>query len=130
MVNPENGFSLCPEWLEYIKPRSVKDAFCYLIGAAACLRTFQCHAQLKGKRGPVRDFRFIDCSGTQPYSFITNQNSLLFYFRKPSARISDEELLAIQGLLPEASHNPAREITVPITTLAQAKRLWPYLALA
>ena len=38
------------------------------------------------QRGRSRDFRFIDTNGEQPFSFITNKSSLLFYFRPPSVR--------------------------------------------
>lgn len=74
---------LYAEWQDYIEVSEVRDAFRFLIGLAACSKRFTCHIQWKGA---VRDFRFIDAAGEQPYSFITNQKWLLFYFRPPAVR--------------------------------------------
>lgn len=124
--------SLCPEnysdWLERIESADVRSAFIHLVGLAACSRTLICHPQLKGQSGPIRDFRFYDEHGEQPFSFITNRRKpLLFYFRHPATRSQEYSFDDVQRLFPGAKNPQAEEWTVPIATVADAERLWEYL---
>lgn len=116
------------DWLEWIESAEIRSAFVHLVGLAACSRTLTCHPQLKGKKGPIRDFRFHDEDGEQRFSFITNREKpLLFYFRHPATRSQEYSFEEIQRLFPGAKNPQAGEWTVPIATVADAERLWKYL---
>lgn len=124
--------SLFPEnysdWLERIESAEIRSAFVHLVGFAACSRTLTCHPQLKGKSGPIRDFRFHDEYGEQPFSFIINRKKpLLFYFRHPATRSQEYSFEEVQSLFPDAKKPQAEEWTVPIATVVDAERLWEYL---
>ena len=78
---------LYAEWLDSIGTTEVKSAFVHIVGLSACSETFVCHPQLKGKDGPIRDFRFLHKAGENWFSFITNKAApLRFYFRAPATR--------------------------------------------
>jgi len=129
MLSSEHDASRYADWLEKIENAETKDAFLYLVGAAVCLRNFQCHTQLKGHDGPLHDFRFLD-GDSQPFSFITNQSKgLLFYFRPPAVRSGRYTLEALRNVLSSAAENPSGEWTVRITTVDEAKDLWAFLGL-
>lgn len=124
--------SLFPEnyadWLERIEPSEVRSAFVHLVGFAACSRTLTCHPQLKGESGPIRDFRFHDENGEQPFSVIINkQSSLFFYFRPPATRSHKYSLEEVQRLFPGAKNPQVEQWTVPLTTVSDVERLWEYL---
>jgi hypothetical protein len=129
MLSLDHDPSTYADWLDEIENSETKEAFRYLVGAAACLRNFQCHAQLKGRKGPLRDFRFIEGS-SQPFSFITNQRKgLLFYFRPPAVRSGRYTFEVLRAELGSVSQNPSGEWTARINTVDDARRLWALLGL-
>ncbi len=129
MLSSDHDLSTYADWLDRIENPETKEAFRYLVGAAACLRNLQCHAQLKGREGPLHDFRFMEGS-SQPFSFITNQSKgLLFYFRPPSVRSGRYTFEALRNELGSVAENPSGEWTVRISTVDEAKRLWAFLGL-
>ena len=72
------GDALYREWLSRIESEDARDAFHYLVGRAASLKSFVCHPQQKGV---ISDFRFIVASCDEmPFAFIPNKRWLLFYF--------------------------------------------------
>ena len=114
--NPE----LYSEWREFIESPETRAAFCYLVGIAACSKRFLCHIQWKGQ---VRDFRFHEISGDQPYSFITNQQWLLFYFRPPAVRSASHSVATLGPDFDTLQQNPAGEWALKLKDIADVQRL-------
>ena len=119
--------SLYPTWLAHVSDAGTKEAFLYLAGFAATLKSLTCHAQFKGA---VRDFRFLSENGEQPFSFIINKKWLLFYFRLPSVRSGRYNAESLAGLFPSMNTNNRGEWTVRISSLGDATRLVNFLALS
>jgi len=117
------------EWLAHIESADTKEAFCFMVGLAACARSVVCHPQFKGSRGPIRDFRFLDQTSAQAFSIITNKNSLLFYFRKPAVTSGRYKFEALRLASPRASINTRGEWKAPLATIDDVRRLWNYLSL-
>lgn len=129
MLSSNHDPSRYADWLNRIKTSNTKEAFRYLVGAAACLRSLQCHAQLKGHRGPLHDFRFMEGS-SQPFSFSINRSKgLLFYFRRPAVRSGRYAFEAVKSELGAVAENQRGEWKVRINTVDDAKRLWAILGL-
>lgn len=130
MLSTEHDLSRYAQWLERIENPDTQDAFRFLVGAAACLRSVTCHAQLKGHEGPLHDFRFIDAGFEQPFSFITNQSKgLLFYFRGPAIRSGRYDFEQLRNEFGSAAENSRAEWTVRVDTVEEASRLWAFLGL-
>lgn len=108
MLLESKNAAILPEHLEYIASAKAKDAFVYLVGAAASDPRLQCYGELKRV---VRDFRFYEASGQQPFSFIVNRESLLFYFRSPAVRSGSYELAELQARFAEVAENISGEWT-------------------
>ena len=123
MQNEQNA-ELFAEWSESIVDPETRSAFWYLIGLAACLRQFECRIQWKGE---IRDFRFYDGGGEQPFSFITNKKWLLFYFRPPSQRKGKYSAAEIAQRFESFNENTAGEWTVKINTIQDVDALASYL---
>jgi hypothetical protein len=109
------------EWVDHITNVETKDALRYFVGLAAEDSRYMCYPHRKGE---VRDFRFEDDQGHQPFAFIVNKGSLLFYFRKPAlqSRQWPKELLADHF---ESLHeNGSGELTIKLRSIADVQRLW------
>ena len=80
-LNIKNS-ALIGEFEKIISPDEVRHAYYALIGAAATLPKFDCYPT---KGVVVSDFRYYT-EGTeeeeQPFAFIINKGSLLFYLRR------------------------------------------------
>ena len=126
MLSDSINSNLYPEWLSHVKSETAKDAFRYLVGAAALLKKYTCHVQSKGV---VKDFRFIDQNNEQPFAFIVNMKWLLFYFRAPSIRSGSFALDELQDSFPLASKNNRGEWTIRIHNIQEACVLMKYLEL-
>lgn len=124
MLTDAKNASVLPDQLEYIASQDVKDAYIFLVGAAATSYRFQCHGELKGV---IRDFRLYDESGQQPFAFIVNRESLLFYFRLPAIRSGVYVLDELLVKFDDVGENSAGEWTLRIPDLATARQLWAYL---
>lgn len=124
MLSDVNHSELLASYLEQIEDADAKEAYIYLIGAGATSKTYVCRPQVKGV---VRDFRFYEQSGRQPFAFIVNKQSLLFYFRSPAVRSGRFNLPELQALFESASENNSGEWTVRLATLGDAQRLWHYI---
>lgn len=123
MLKDAKNAELLSDYLHHIRPLEVRDAFVYLVGAAAADMRFQCYGALKGV---VRDFRFYDASGEQHYAFIVNRESLLFYFRAPAVTSGRHDFEQLSKLFTEVHKNNAGEWTVRVLDLASAQRLWQW----
>ena len=121
MIAGAKNSKLYTEWLDYIGDDDAKDAFRYMIGVAAALKSYICHPQVKGV---VRDFRFIDRRNEQPFAFIVNQSSLLFYFRLPAVRSGEFSFEVLQAVFPSAAINRKGEWKVRIERIDDVQRLF------
>ncbi|MFO1114068.1 MAG: hypothetical protein U1E28_00165 [Beijerinckiaceae bacterium] len=126
MIADARNADLLAEWADSIENDGTKEAFLLLVGAASALRSMTCHPQFKGT---IRDFRFIDTNGEQPFSFITNKSSLLFYFRPPSVRSGAYAFDRLKAAFESASTNPKGEWTVRLESIDDVQRLRRYLEL-
>jgi hypothetical protein len=121
MLTGAQNSELYSEWAAFIQSAQTREAFNFIVGLAASSKKFNCHIQWKGDN--VRDFRLHDAKGEQPYSFITNQQWLLFYFWPPAVRagIPSRERLAQD--FDSFNENPKGEWTVKIRSIDDVKRL-------
>jgi hypothetical protein len=120
VLEESTNAELYPDYLGYIESEKTRDAFRYVVGFAAGLKRFNARLQFNGE---VRDFRFMDEHGEQPFSFITNQRWLLFYFRPPAIRSGRYSFQALKQVVDSAGENPAGEWTVKVRSLDDALRL-------
>lgn len=107
----------------HIAQPEVRAAFAYLVGCAALNQELFGQAHMKGH---IRDFRLKQASGAQPFSFIVNRESLLFYFRLPAVQSGRYRLVELQQYFDEVRENDSGEWTVRVADLDGAKRLWDY----
>lgn len=115
---------LYPVWEDYIASKDVVAAFRYIVGRAACDCRFTCGIYEKGK---VKDFRIFDLSGdSQLYSFITNKEWLLFYFRKPSRRLFSDRG-KVSGAFDTFNEPNEGEWTVRLFNIGDVDRVWELL---
>lgn len=66
--------------LSFIRSRETRVAYIYLVRVSQNLAGYRCVPNMKGV---LRTFRYY-CGDEQPFAFIVNLDSLLFYFRKPA----------------------------------------------
>jgi hypothetical protein len=101
----------------YIELSEVRCAFNILVGAGAGLSQLECFPQQKGV---IRDFRFFSKANKQPFAFIVNKKSLLFYLRLPavSSLLWNEDKLSTK--FADMSSNTRGEWTIPIKNRASA----------
>ena len=111
---------LYTEWANFIETPPTRGAFCYIVGVAACSPRFLCHIQWKGQ---VRDFRFHEASGDQPFSFITIRRWLLFYFRLPAVRSGAYLRDLLEKDFRSFRENPQGEWTIKLRNIADFDRL-------
>jgi len=125
MLTAAKNAELIPEWAAYIESDSTREAFLHLVGLAAGLRNFCCHAQRKGE---VRDFRFYrPTTDIQPLALIVNKQSLLFYFRLPAVESSSYSFDELKAQFESASENDRGEWKVRLHSDDDVRRLWRYL---
>ncbi len=118
-ISERNFDELHEENLAHIKSRTVRIAYLYLIRVAGQLNGFDCYPTLKGV---VRDFRYF--SGDEsPFAFIANQDSLLFYIRKPAFNRFKPDMARLKGLFSEVNLPRDYEITIRINDLKDARLL-------
>ena len=117
---------LYPEWLNYIKSESTKEAFIYIVGLASCLNNHSCHPDWHGN---YRDFRFFDLNGEQPFAFGLAQNWLLFYFRPPAIRSNRYKFETIAEVFKNANNKKSDEWTVKLYSIENVRQLWRLLRL-
>ncbi len=109
---------LINEFREHIETEEVREAYDILVNAARIHKDLSCHAQ---EKGAVRDFRFYCDESTQPFAFIINKNSLLFYMRVPAIRSRKYPLGSIQKKIEHVSENNREEVTLKIFNAHQAR---------
>ncbi len=105
--------------LDQIVSRNVRDAFLYLIGHAAVLKDWRCEADW---HGDICDFRY--CHGTeQPFAFIPNQESLLWYCRHAGLLHPAANISWLREDFEDVAENSRGEIEVRICNLTDAVKL-------
>ena len=124
MLSPNQDTQLFLQWSQFIEHDETRAAFHYLVGIGACLENHNCHVRWKGQ---VRDFRFYDTVGEQPFSFITNKRWLLFYFRPPAVRSQAYSKDELSDLFDSFSENTAGEWTIKIRSIADVDRIADYI---
>ena len=105
--------------LDSLGAQEVREAYLYLTHHAATLREYDCRPQDKGV---IQDFRYYQ--GTeQPFAFIVNRNSLLWYFRLPGLKHPAATLALLRQRFEDVNENSKGEITVRISNLEDARRI-------
>lgn len=107
------------EHLDSIAVGEVRQAYLYLVLHATGLREYECRPQDKGE---VRDFRYYR-GGEQPFAFIVNQKSLLWYFRVPGLRHPSANVERLKALFSEVREIPRGEISARISSREDAQRM-------
>lgn len=111
MLNKNQNYHLHNEFVEYIDDVEVRDAYHVLVGAAASLEKFNCYPEQKGV---IRDFRFYTENDDQPFAFIINKQSLLFYLRPPAVESNKYALDSLVQNFDEINENTGGEWTIRI----------------
>lgn len=105
------NYHLHKEFVEYIDDVEVRDAYHVLVGAAVSLEKFNSYPEQKGV---INDFRYYIEDNIQPFAFIINKNSLLFYLRQPAIASGKYTLESLLDSLGEVNENNAGEWTISI----------------
>lgn len=119
MPNIEQGLHLLVEHHSKIESEEVADAFFYLVGHGLSLPGWRCTAVQKGF---IPGFLYY-LDRQNPYSFIINENSLLFYLRKPGMKILGIRVDEISKSFSDVTANKRSEVKVRINNIVEAKRL-------
>jgi hypothetical protein len=105
--------------LAHIRSQDVRVAYIHLVRTAQGLDGFECYPTNKGV---IRDFRYYS-GDEQPFAFIVNAESLLFYLRKPSIARFKPKLRHLREAFVEVKQPRDNEITIRVSNLVEAKRL-------
>lgn len=120
MLKDAKNADLYVEFFEYIEDADARNTFCLLVGTASILQNLNCYPTYKTI---IRDFRFYDDSGKQPFAFIINRCWLLFYFRPPAIRSGKFNWADLAKGFDDVNENPSGEWTVRIRTPDQAVKI-------
>jgi hypothetical protein len=112
--------ALYSSFSDYIKSNEVKEAFFILVGAAAALPKYTCGPI---EKGVIRDFRFYTSPDEQPFAFIINQGSLLFYLRPPAVDSRKWTLADLGRSFTTVNENPKGEWTINIKDHVEALKV-------
>ncbi len=116
----EKNKELLFDFYDYITVDEVKRAFDILVGSACTQTHLKSYPQLKGV---VRDFRFYADEKSQPFAFIINKTSLLFYLRLPAVKSARYELAKLRDIFPEIKENNSGEWTIKIQDISDAQSI-------
>ena len=120
MIDTDKNTHLHDEFVDYIDDANVRDAYHVLLGAAENLIGFHCYPENKGD---VRDFRFYTEDEKQPFAFIINKNSLLFYLRPPAVSSGKYSFPRIQSVFTEVNENPSGEWRIRVNDRNDALKI-------
>jgi hypothetical protein len=110
MLTNENT-NLISEFRNYIRDENVRLAYDILINSSRTHSLLSCNPT---EKGIVRDFRFYSTDKKQPFAFIINKESLLFYLRLPSVRSGLYHLTNLEEIFDIVSVNAREEITIKL----------------
>ncbi len=111
MIIKDKNNQLYSEFAGLIQINEVRDAFNILLGAAASIDKFESYPEQKGV---ISDFRFYTSDRKQPFAFIINNKSLLFYLRPPAIESKKYVFNELKDQFDEVKENPAGEWTIRI----------------
>jgi hypothetical protein len=109
--------------LERIQVAEVKEAYLFLVTEAKSRPNYEVRP---GTHGYIRDFRYYR-DGKWCYSFIPNQSSLLWYFRRPLLNDYAVDLPALQQNFLQVNLTSGNEITVRLGNYGDAAKIAEYL---
>lgn len=109
MLADVKNTKLFAEWAKFISENDTRQAFVHLTG--------------KLTTGSIKDFRFYNEAGEQPFSFITNRKWLTFYFRKPAFALGSVSRAKIEADFDSFNENTAGEYTVKLRSISDVERL-------
>ena len=125
LAKAQNG-DLFAQWLTHIDTLKTREAFCYLIGHAAVFRSLSCYPE---RKGAVRDVRFVNEGGEQPFSFIPNKRWILFYFRLPAIRSGKFLFRELSATFDSAAQNKTGEWSVKLRSIDDVQQLLGFLSI-
>jgi hypothetical protein len=105
------NMELYQKYADYVRIVEVRDAFHTLVGAASSVSNLNCYPEQKGE---IQDFRYYSADKKQPFSFIINRNSLLFYLRPPAIESNKYSFSKIRNHFTEVNMNTRGEWTIRI----------------
>lgn len=116
--NTQEVESKLAEYRAYISSENAREAFNLLVNEA---RKDERYSFFPHEQGALkRTIRYL-VGSSWSYGFIVNQSDLLFYYRLPSSRVSNEGLSSLQQMGLIASHNKQGEIKVRIASVSDAR---------
>ncbi len=80
------------------------------------------HTNIRGIGQPKLSLRF-ERNGVTPFSAILNQNSVLWYFRRPAFEIEKVSKSDLFAAFSSATENPSGEVTIKLFKVVDAKNL-------
>ncbi|NQT57590.1 MAG: hypothetical protein HQ557_01265 [Bacteroidetes bacterium] len=119
MLNDKNRM-LIKEHMNYIETESTRNAYSMMLGATASMLSLKCYPQ---NTGVLKDFRFYTDNDEQPFAFIVNKKSLLFYIRLPAVRAKIYNFKSLQKNFHEMSEKPTGEWKIRIETPEDALKV-------
>ncbi|RON08863.1 hypothetical protein BK659_16020 [Pseudomonas brassicacearum] len=110
------------EYYSSIESPQVREAFCMLVGAISATKNYDCSPWTLG--GLERSIGIFSASdGSCPFSFVSNHNWLLFYFRLPSFKTEHHSLKALSVEFGEVNEKPDGERTIKLRSVDDVRRL-------
>jgi hypothetical protein len=107
----KQNLELYEEFADFINAPPVRDALHVLIGAASNATNFECYPENKGE---IKDFRYYIDEDKQPFAFIINKNSLLFYLRHPAIESNKYDFGKLINWFGEVNENNKGEWTIRV----------------
>jgi hypothetical protein len=117
MLTNENT-NLISAFRNYIRDENVRLAYDILINSSRTHGLLSCNPT---EKGVVRDFRFYSADEKQPFAFIINKESLLFYLRLPSVRSGLYHLANLEKIFDSVSVNTREEITIKLFSVNDSR---------
>ncbi len=115
--------TLLLEELDRINAQKVRAAFLYLVTDA---KTRTEYVTRPDKHGYIYDFRYYR-NDKWVYSFIPNQESLLWYFRRPLLNDYAVDVVSLRQVFEEVRITNGEEIAVRLCSLEDAQNVVGYL---
>jgi hypothetical protein len=113
--------SLLPKYAERIESEPARLAFFMLVGAGCSHPALLCDSK---EKGVVLDFRYYTVDGKrQPFAFIINKRSTLFYLRKPAVTSGIYQLDVLKSHFSTLSENNSGDWTVPVFSVVVAEKI-------
>ena len=111
------------EEFDCVQSADARAAFLYLVTDAKTRSAYSCRP---GKHGVFNNFRYY-YQEKWFYSFIPNQQSLLWYFRRPLLNNYTVDIVSLQSQFGEVRVNGGNEITVRLNNFEDAARITAFL---